>query len=331
MNLSALNTLALDCNALHFREVRTEQELGLALKHFLELGLKPIVLGDGSNIVFRSAELPACLKVALTGVTVVSEDKHSIVLDVSAGESWNALVNHTVSSGYFGLENLALIPGTVGAAPVQNIGAYGVELSEFVQQVNFRELDSAERITYGQQRCQFAYRDSVFKTSLRDTTVIESVHLKLWKKPKVNIGYAALASELEHIVKPTPLDVRDAVVRIREAKLPNPNVLPNAGSFFKNPIVTAEQLNRLRAQHSDIVFYSTSNPSQFKLAAAWLIDKAGWRGRNEGALGMHREQALVLVNHGGASGAQLLSFAEKVQLSVFAMFAVHLHFEPRIY
>ncbi|MFK8019398.1 MAG: UDP-N-acetylmuramate dehydrogenase [Pseudomonadales bacterium] len=331
MNLSALNTLAIECDALHFREVTTEQELCAALKYFAEIDHKPVVLGEGSNIVFHSAEVPACLKIALAGVTIVSEDRHSIVLDVGAGENWNSLVNHSVAAGYFGLENLALIPGTVGAAPVQNIGAYGVELSEFVQHVVFRVLESAERVTYDRAQCLFAYRDSVFKTTLRDATVIESVRFKLWKKPRVNAEYAALAEALEHIVKPTPLEVKDAVVRIREAKLPNPKVLPNAGSFFKNPIVSAEQLKDLRVRHSGIVFYPTTDPSQFKLAAAWLIDKAGWRGRNEGVLGMHSEQALVLVNRGGASGKQLLKFAEKVQLSVFDMFTVQLHFEPRIY
>lgn len=331
MELKPLNTLALNCAATHYIEVDTCAALSHALRFFSTEKVTPIVLGDGSNIVLRSSNVAGCLKVSSRGVKLLSESAGNVILEVAAGENWNNLVDSCLAAGYHGLENLALIPGTVGAAPVQNIGAYGVELSEFVDQIKFRNLHSGERETFNAADCEFAYRESIFKNRLRDATVIEAVRLRLSKKPIINCRYEALAKATAHIDTPTPKDIRDAVVKMRRSKLPDPQRIANAGSFFKNPVVDVELVDSLLTEYKEMVNYPTSDPLKRKLAAAWLIEQCGWKGRFEGQFGMHEHQALVLVNKGGSSGKMLLEFADGVRNSVFEKFSIWLDIEPRIY
>lgn len=329
--LRELNTLALPAVAELFFEVRTESELAFALQHCSEIGTVPLILGGGSNLVLSGKNVAACIRVALQGIHVFSQDSAHIVVSVSAGVNWNDLVDHCLAAGYYGLENLALIPGSVGAAPVQNIGAYGVELDQFVERVHFRWIDNGRQQSYSAEQCEFGYRDSIFKRQLRDKVVITGVEFKLRLSSAVNIEYAALQSELSGISDLSPLQVRDAVVAIRRRKLPDTDVLPNAGSFFKNPIVSTQKLNQLREHFSNVVCYPTAANDEFKIAAGWLLDQAGWRGVKEAHVGVHQEQALVLVNHRQGDGAELLELAARIQRSIHDSYGLELEIEPRIY
>lgn len=329
--LSDLNTLALPAVAECFFETTTESELESALQQCATKGEPPLILGGGSNIVFSGKPIPLCIRIASQGVRTISKTSGRITLAVSAGVNWNSLVDYCLTSGYYGLENLALIPGSVGAAPVQNIGAYGVELDQFVERVHFRWIENGARQSYTAQQCEFGYRDSIFKRQLRDKVVITEVEFGLRLQSQVNIEYAALRQELGEISRPTAAQVRNAVVAIRRRKLPDPEQLPNAGSFFKNPIISKRQMQGLCEHFSNVVYYPTESSDEFKLAAAWLVDQAGWRGVRERHVGVHQEQALVLVNHDRANGGELLELATRIQRSVYAKFAVELEIEPRIY
>lgn len=329
--LRDLNTLALPAVAELFFDTRTEDELVLALQHCSNIGELPLILGGGSNIVLSGKSIPACIRIASQGIRVLSKTSEHVVLTVSAGVNWNDLVEHCLHAGFYGLENLALIPGSVGAAPVQNIGAYGVELDQFVERVHCRWIENGTRQSYNAEQCEFGYRDSVFKRQLRDKVVITDVDLRLALFGSVNIEYAALQQELGKLLDPSPAQLRDAVVAIRRRKLPDPDTLPNAGSFFKNPIVSRQKMQNLREHYSKVVYYPTASSDEFKLAAGWLVDQAGWRGFNAGNVGVHQEQALVLVNHNHAAGLELLELAARIQDSVMALFGVELEIEPRIY
>lgn len=329
--LSGLNTLALPAVADCFFDAATENELESALQQCATKGVSPLILGGGSNIVFSGKRIPLCIRIASQGIRTISKTSERITLAVSAGVNWNSLVDYCLTSGYFGLENLALIPGSVGAAPVQNIGAYGVELDQFVERVHFRWIENGVRQSYSADQCGFGYRDSIFKRQLRDKVVITEVEFNLLLKSRVNIEYSALRQELGELSQPSAAQVRDAVVAIRRRKLPDPDQLPNAGSFFKNPIVSKQQMQSLLEHFSNVVYYPTASSEKFKLAAAWLVDQAGWRGVREKHVGVHQEQALVLVNHDKGNGEELLELAERIQSSVYAQFGVELEIEPRIY
>lgn len=329
--LRELNTLALPAVAERYFMASSADELKSALQQCVNLGEPPLILGGGSNIVFSGEPIPACIHMASQGIRPVSQTQDRIILSVSAGVNWNHLVEKCLVAGYHGLENLALIPGSVGAAPVQNIGAYGVELEQFVECVHFRWIESGECERYTAEQCEFGYRDSIFKQQLRDKAVITNVELSLPLHGNVNIEYDALRQELGDVSSPSPSQVRDAVVAIRRRKLPDPGAIPNAGSFFKNPVVSKQKLQRLREHFSSVVYYPTASTNEYKIAAGWLLDDAGWRGVTEDNVGVHQEQALVLVNHNKASGAELLDLASRIQRSILARFGVQLEIEPRIY
>ncbi len=329
--LSGLNTLALPAVAELFFATSTDSELESALQHCANEGELPLVLGGGSNIVFSGKPIPACIHIASQGIRTLSQSSEHICLLVSAGVNWNDFVEYCLATGYYGLENLALIPGSVGAAPVQNIGAYGVELDQFVKRVHFRWIENGVAQSYTSEQCEFAYRDSVFKRELRDKVVITGVEFSLSLNSKINTEYAALRRELGDLSNPTPVQVRDAVVAIRRRKLPDPKLMPNAGSFFKNPIVSKRHMQTISEHFSNVVYYPTPSSEEFKIAAGWLVEQAGWRGVKEEHVGVHQEQALVLVNHDNARGSALLALAERIQSSVIARFGVELEIEPRIY
>lgn len=290
------------------------------------------ILGGGSNVLLNGDISGTVVLMRIVGRTIVREDDHHIWIRFGAGETWHDIVSWSVDQGWGGLENLALIPGTVGAAPMQNIGAYGVE-----QNAVFDSLTAIDRTTlieapFDAPSCEFGYRDSIFKRELRDKAIITSVTYRLSKQPVVNTSYADVRNELEamNIDAPTIRDVRDAVVRVRTRKLPDPRVIGNAGSFFKNPIVSAETHADLTAKHADIPAYPQRDGT-YKLAAAWLIDQCGWKGHRKGNTGVHPNQALVLVNYGAATGAEILKLAYDIQASVLEKFSVELEREVNVW
>ena len=303
-----------------------------------------MVLGGGSNLLFAAD--PACALVALTGrdTAIVRDEGDAAIVRASAGAAWHPFVLWTLDQGLSGLQNLALIPGTVGAAPIQNIGAYGVEAGERVHAVEAFERASGRVHRLDRAACRFGYRDSLFKQR-PDAWIVTAVEFELPRTPRLTLDYAGLGDELAAmgIARPSPRDVAEAVIRIRRRKLPDPAVVGNAGSFFKNPIVAASQADALRALHPRLPVYPVAafpadaaahglaaGAGRAKLSAAWLIEQCGWKGHREGDAGISAQHALVLVNHGDASGAQLLDLARRVAASVRERFGVSLEPEPRI-
>lgn len=330
--LQALNTLALQAQATALARIGDEAALGAALQWARAEGLPVMPLGEGSNIVLAADLEALVLKMETRGIHLLEESSERVVLRVAAGENWHALVQWTLQRGYYGLENLALIPGTVGAAPIQNIGAYGVELAAFVRAVHGLGSATHEAISLSCSDCEFAYRDSIFKHSLRDRVIITAVDIELSRTACMKVDYPALALELDPIAAAalTPQDVFDAVVRIRSSKLPDPARVPNAGSFFKNPVLSSEVADELASQFPELPQYPQPDGG-VKLPAAWLIDHCGWKGFRRDGLGVHPEHALVLVNYGSDSGAQLLALAADVAASVQDSFDIELEIEPRVY
>jgi UDP-N-acetylmuramate dehydrogenase len=326
------NSLALPAAAEALATVTCEAELLDALAWARQRHCAVVPLGEGSNVVFAGDLRGLALCLANRGIEVLEESGDRVRLRVAAGENWHALVAWCLRSGYHGLENLALIPGTVGASPIQNIGAYGVELSGVMTGVHAIEIASGRRLELSLEECEPGYRDSVFKHRLKDQLVITSVELELSKRPAVAIDYPALAEYLDRreIHDPAPRDVFDAVVGIRRSRLPDPAREPNVGSFFKNPVVTSQRAGELAAKHSGLPVYP-HGAGRAKLPAAWLIERCGWLGHREGGVGVHPDHALVLVHYGGADGAALLALAERIRGSVAERFGVTLEIEPRVY
>lgn len=324
------NTFGFDVRARLACRVETAAQFAAAARDAHVAGLPKLVLGGGSNIVFTKDFDGLLLLVALTGKRVVHEDDEAWYVEAAAGENWHAFVAWTLTMGLPGLENLALIPGTVGAAPIQNIGAYGLEMGERFASLRAVELATGETVEFDVDACRFGYRDSFFKREGRDRFAITSVRFRLPKAWTPRADYADVARELEaRGAAPTPQAIFDAVVAVRRAKLPDPLALGNAGSFFKNPVVDAVAYEALRAKEPRLVAYAQPD-GRFKLAAGWLIDRCGWKGRAIGAAAVHERQALVLVNRGGATGAEVLALARAIQLDVKARFGVELEPEPLV-
>lgn len=329
VDLRGYNSLGITERAEHLVEINCERELVAALAMAAEHGWPVTVLGGGSNVVV-SGSLPGLVIVMRSrGRRVLRREPDALLIEGEAGENWHELVNWTLDLGLYGLENLSLIPGTLGAAPVQNIGAYGVELQDV-----FHGLDALDRVTgeilqFDRAACQFAYRESVFK-QLPGRYVILRVRLILRRHAQVRVDYAPLdtAWEATGLQLPDPRVVARLVCQIRQSKLPDPAVLGNAGSFFKNPLVTLQQLNALKALYPGIPHYLQPD-GRYKVAAGWLIDQAGWKGVRDGSVGVHARQALVLVNHGGARGEDILSLARRISDDVHARFGLELEMEPQ--
>ena len=330
--LGPLNTLALESCARRLVRADNHDTVLAALAYAQENNLPLMPLGSGSNIVLSDDVEYVVLQMATRGFEIIEDDGKTIVVRVAAGENWHELVNSTVTRGFYGLENLALIPGTVGAAPIQNIGAYGVELAPLVEQVHCLEIPSGRAAHFDREHCEFAYRDSVFKQALRDQFLITAVDLRLHRDANVHIDYPALAGELRqlNVADATPQDVMDAVIRIRRRRLPDPADIPNAGSFFKNPVVTARQANELSQRFASLPQYPQSD-GRIKLPAAWLIEHCGWKGYRRNGLGVHPEHALVLVNYGCNQGKALLNLAGEIADTVMRAFDIVLEIEPRVY
>ena len=329
--LATRNTFKVPARAPWLVEVGDSAALPDLLRQPELRGGVALVLGGGSNLLF-AGDAPGTV-LALTGQRIELRDDHDgvAIVRTDAGVAWHGFVLWTLAQGLAGLENLSLIPGTVGAAPIQNIGAYGVEVRDFIHAVEAYEPATGTLHRLGPDACAFAYRDSVFKHA-PDRYIVTAVEFALPRAPALKLDYAGLGDELRTmgIDAPTPTQVSDAVIAIRRRKLPDPAVLGNAGSFFKNPIVAAAQAEALQAMHAALPVFRIGDDSARKLSAAWLIDVCGWKGHRDGDAGVSATHALVLVNHGHATGQQLLDLARRIADSVQTRFDVALEPEPRV-
>ncbi len=330
-SLLSLNTFGIKVDGKYYTEVASVGEIAAAMKFAKEKQLPVLVLGGGSNVLFKNRFRGLVLKIDFQGISVLEKNEDEVIIKAGAGENWDAFVEYCVENNFNGLENLSLIPGNIGASPVQNIGAYGVEMKDYFKELEFYSFESGELTVFSEKDCDFGYRSSIFKNQLKGKGIVTSVTFKLSLKPSFNTGYGAINAELKKMnVKELSLDsMRKAVIQIRESKLPDPEIIGNAGSFFKNPVVSEGKFADLKKEHGDLVAYAQDNGT-FKLAAGWLIDRAGWKGYRENDAGVHSKQALVLVNHGNASGKDIFDLSEKIKSSVFEKFGVELDREVNV-
>ncbi|WP_025823713.1 UDP-N-acetylmuramate dehydrogenase [Shewanella marina] len=326
VNLKLFNTFAISANCEQLIVATNKNELISAAMQLYCAKERMLILGGGSNIVLCDDFAGTVLKIETKGISV-AENESYFYLDIQAGENWHELVKFCLENEINGLENLALIPGVVGAAPIQNIGAYGVEFCQICDWVEYLDLRDGQLYKLTTEQCLFGYRDSIFKGELHQHAVITAVGIKVAKEWIPNLAYGPLQKFQLNTV--TAKQIFDEVCQVRMQKLPDPNVLGNAGSFFKNPIVDLQVYETLTAQYSDLVAYPVSD-SLYKLAAGWLIDKAGLKGFKLGPAGVHQQQALVLVNFGGATGADICQLAHHVIDTVYEQFNVLLEAEPRL-
>ena len=325
VSLRNLNTFGLEAAAKYFVEAKSVDELTAILTDKDWKDYPKFILGGGSNVLFTQNINALVIHPDIRGINKINENDDHIWLHVGAGEVWHDLVVYCVNHDYAGIENLSLIPGTVGAAPMQNIGAYGIEIKDTIETVEAISISTAENRTFNWEDCQFGYRESIFKKELKNQYIITGVVFKLNKKPVFNIEYGDIRKTLEEM-KVENISIRaisDAVIHIRQTKLPDPAKIGNAGSFFKNPEINKSQFDVLKNSFPDIPGYPV-NHDQIKVPAGWLIEQAGWKGYREGEIGVHDRQALVLVNFGGGTGDNIKKLSEKIQESVDKKFGIRL-------
>jgi len=330
ISLKPYNTFGIEVKARYFSEIFSAAELAELGNHPVFKQARILILGGGSNLLFTEDFDGLVVKVSIPGIINEIHDE-SIIVTAGAGVVWNDLVNYCVQHGFAGMENLSLIPGTAGASPVQNIGAYGVELKDIFESCLAYEIATGEMKMFNHADCHFAYRDSIFKNELKGKYIITSVSFKLSRHADLNIQYGAIQSELvkRNITAPGIADIAKIVAEIRVSKLPDPSTIGNAGSFFKNPVISQEQYQLLMETFPDVVSYPVGD-GKFKLAAGWLIEYCGFKGIVNGETGTWKNQALVLVNHGHATGKEVYSFSEKIIDTVYTVFGVSLEREVNI-
>lgn len=331
VSLKPYNTFGIDVKARYFTQAHDDQEVRLALAQAQQGGVPVLVIGGGSNLLLTRDIDALVLHMASRGRRVLSDDGERIVVEAEAGEPWHPFVQWTLAQGYCGLENLSLIPGTVGAAPMQNVGAYGVEIKDVFVGLTALDRETGELRDFGLAECAFGYRDSLFKRNPGRWLILR-VRFALSRTLQAHLDYGPVRQRLaeQGVTEPTAQAISEAICSIRREKLPDPAELGNAESFFKNPVVSAELVERIRAQYPGVVAYPQAD-GQVKLAAGWLIEQAGWKGHREGDAGVHRLQSLVLVNYGQASGAQMHALARRIQADIFERFGVELEMEPNLY
>ena len=330
-SLKHLNTFGIDAKASYYAEIRTIEDLCAVILHPMYRSAPKLILGGGSNILFKQNFNGLILHNLLQGIELLNEDENFVFLKAGAGVIWHEFVLYAVQHGWGGIENLSLIPGTVGASPIQNIGAYGTEIKDTFYELEAIDLQDATTHRFNATACGFGYRDSIFKREAKGRFMIVSVTFRLSKSPVLNTRYGAIEQELqaEGVTQPTIQDVSKAVIAIRSSKLPDPKIIGNAGSFFKNPEIPTSQFETLKAVFPELPGYPGLEGTT-KVAAGYLIEQCGWKGKVIGKVGMHRQQALVLVNHGGATGQELIDHAVRVQDSVLEKFRIHLEMEVNI-
>jgi UDP-N-acetylmuramate dehydrogenase len=331
ISLRPYNTFGIEVKTRCFVELMTEEDIFSFFSSIKEYPLPFLFLGGGSNILFTKDFPGTVVRLCTKGIDVVEEDENSVLVRVASGENWDGFVNFCVNKGWGGLENLSLIPGNVGTGPIQNIGAYGVELKDRFGNLEALRINTLEKVVLSKEQCEFGYRDSIFKGKEKGKYFILNVSFRLSKHPELKLDYGTIREEL-HVMKridPTISDVREAVCRIRQRKLPDPGQIGNAGSFFKNPVISKQQFIDLKEQFPGIVSFPQDDA--IKIAAAWLIEQCGWKGKRFGDAGVHENQTLVLVNYGSATGTEILSLADRIIDSVEEKFGVRLEPEVNVY
>lgn len=327
-SLKSFNTFGIDCKARYFVSIASVPQLKEALSQEIHPSL--FVLGGGSNMLFTRDIDALVAHIDLKGISVVSETDTHVHLQVMAGENWHEFVQYCIKKNYGGIENLSLIPGNVGTAPIQNIGAYGVELKDVFESCTAIEIETLREISFDKSACEFEYRDSIFKNRAKGKYIITSVVFELTKtNHKTSTSYGAIRQKLEEkqIENPSIKDISNAVIAIRQSKLPDPSQLGNCGSFFKNPVIGADAFKQFRSKHPSAPFYEVS-VTQFKIPAGWLIEQAGFKGQRFGDAGVHKKQALVLVNYGNATGSEIWELALRIQKKVKEDFGIYI--EPEV-
>lgn len=331
VSLKPFNTFGVAAQARYYSYIQDVTTLQRLLLQEELKALPKLVLGGGSNLLFTEDFRGWVIHMAIGGLQKIQEDQDTVWLQVGAGINWHALVLHCVAQGYGGIENLSLIPGTVGAAPIQNIGAYGVELSEVLTSLEAIELTTGRVKTFSQAACAFGYRDSIFKNALKEQYVILRATLRLQKQPAFRTTYGAIQETLRAmgVEKLSIKAISDAVIHIRQSKLPDPTQLGNAGSFFKNPVIGRSYFEQLKGTYPTLPGYTLAH-DRVKIPAAWLIEQCGWKGHSRGPVGVHSHQTLVLINYGGASGRAIYQLAQDMQQSVQEQFGITLQPEVHI-
>ena len=329
--LLKLNTFGVDVKAKYFTSINTINELIEVTKTNVFKDLELLILGGGSNILFTKDFDGLVILNNIKGKEIIEQNQQSIFLKIGAGENWHELVMYCVDNGWGGIENLSLIPGNTGTAPMQNIGAYGVEIKETFVELEALEISSGKIVKFNNSDCEFGYRESVFKNKMKNQYIILNITLELKKNPVLNINYGDVKAILEsqNIKNPAIKEVSNAIISIRQSKLPDPKKIGNSGSFFKNPIVSLNQLELIKKKYPNVVNYEI-NENEFKIAAGWLIERAGWKGKKFNNYGVHEKQALVLVNYGLANGMEIFELSEKIILDIKDKFGIKLEREVNI-
>ncbi len=331
-SLKQYNTFGIDAYADKFIEITSNEDILQLINSDFFQTCNYFILGGGSNVLFTNDFNGSVIKLSNKGIEVIDEDSNYVYIEAQAGEDWDEFVNYCTMNNWAGLENLSLIPGQVGASPIQNIGAYGTELKDVFHSLSAYDIFTKEKRSFSLNECDFGYRSSIFKNKWKKRFIISSVTFRLSKNIfNINKKYGSIESEISNrcIEKPTIKDIREIICQIRAAKLPDINTTGSAGSFFKNPVVSLEKYNLLKQKHPELVAYKESD-NQYKIAAGWLIDKAGWKGYKEGDAGVYPKQALVLVNYGNAGGIDILHLSKKIEKSIFKEFEIKLETEVNI-
>lgn len=331
VSLKRFNTFGIDAAARHFAVFKTTEELTELLSNKTVLDNQKLILGGGSNLLLTKNFDGIVLKNEIKGVELISEDEMHYYVKSNAGEVWHSFVMHCIKNNYAGVENLSLIPGCVGASPMQNIGAYGVEIKDVFESLEAVNVKDGSIKTFRLEECAFGYRESIFKRKEKDNWIITSVTFRLNKRPVLNTAYGAIEEELDRMNLDTITikDVSQAVINIRSSKLPNPKEIGNAGSFFKNPVVPMSVYDEIKKHYNSAPCYPI-NETEVKIPAGWLIETAGWKGKNMGTYGVHAKQALVLVNYGGATGKEIYDLSTVIINDIRIKFGIELEREVNI-
>ena len=330
-SLKKLNTFGINVRSKYLVEVSSIDEILEIIESEKFKNLKKLVLGGGSNVLFTKDYNGLIILNKIKGKEVIYQDADCVKLLIGAGENWHELVMYTVENGWGGIENLSLIPGYTGTAPMQNIGAYGVEIKDTFIELEALEISTGKIEKFNKEKCKFGYRESIFKNEKKNKYIILNITLKLNKNPKINVSYGEIKNDLRNnnIQSPTVKDVSEAIINIRKRKLPDPKKIGNSGSFFKNPVVDLNKLKSLQEKYPNIVNYQI-NKNEFKIAAGWMIEKAGWKGKTINNYGVHKNQSLVLVNYGNAKGIEIYNLSEKIIIDIKEKFGISLIREVNI-
>jgi len=327
-SLKGLHTFGCEVSSKYFLELTNLDEIEECAKHFGELAQPVYFLGGGANSLFIDDFQGSVIHIFNKGIDLIEESDEHVLIRVQAGEDWDEFVNFCVENEYYGIENLTAIPGQVGTAPIQNIGAYGAEAKDCIEEVYYTSLEDGESYVLENSECNFGYRNSIFKHELKNKVIVSEVIFRLSKNAKLNLEYGAIKQELRNqaIIQPTIAQLSNTIRKIRQSKLPDPKEVGNGGSFFKNPVVSTSKYNELKNQYPEIVAYA--NADKMKIAAGWMIDHLGWKGREHKGAAVHTQQALVLINKNNATGKDILELSQMIQEDVQKHFGIKL--EPEV-